>query len=76
MKSFLHPRPVLFRTFSCAALLVAGLAVMAPASANGSVEPLTILSEPGSAGLGFITRVEPSPYREGGNRYDVLPLYL
>ncbi len=72
MKSFLPSYP-----FLCATLLTAGLSAMTPASANGNLEPLTnILSAPGSAGLGFVTRVERSPYREAGTRYDVLPLYL
>ncbi|MGH6637242.1 MAG: MipA/OmpV family protein [Polaromonas sp.] len=72
MKSFLPSYP-----FLCAALLTAGLSAMTPAGANGNLEPLTnILSAPGSAGLGFVTRVERSPYREAGTRYDVLPLYL
>jgi len=72
MKSFLPSRP-----FLCAALLTAGLSSMLPARANGQLEPLTnILSAPGSAGLGLVTRIERSPYREGGSRYDLLPLYL
>ncbi|MGH6638338.1 MAG: MipA/OmpV family protein, partial [Polaromonas sp.] len=72
MKSFLPSYP-----FLCATLLTAGLSAMTPASANGNLEPLTnILSAPGSAGLGFVTRIERSPYREGGTRYDLLPLYL
>ena len=50
---------------------------MTPAHADAVLEPLTnILSAPGSAGLGVVTRFERSPYREAGNRYDVLPLYL
>lgn len=50
---------------------------MVPASANGNLEPMVdILPEQGNAGLGLVTRIEPSPYREGGHRYDVLPLYL
>lgn len=50
---------------------------MTPASANGNIEPLTdILPEPSSAGLGLVTDVERSPYRDAGTRYDLLPLYL
>lgn len=72
MKSILS-----FRSFLCAALLTAGLSAMTPANANGNLGPLTnILSAPGSAGLGFVTRIERSPYQEGGTRYDLLPLYL
>ena len=59
------------------ALAASGLSAVAPACADASLEPLTnILSVPGSAGLGGVARVETSPYREGGKRYDVLPLYL
>jgi MipA family protein len=56
----------------------AGLLVVTPARAEVAMQPLadSVLSEPSSAGLGFVTSVEPSPYREGGKRYDVLPLYL
>lgn len=50
---------------------------MTPASANGNIEPLTdILPEPSSAGLGLVTGIERSPYRDAGTRYDLLPLYL
>nr|MBP6596461.1 MipA/OmpV family protein [Arenimonas sp.] len=35
-----------------------------------------LLQKPGSAGLGFISRVEQSPYEGGGARTDLLPLYL
>ena len=42
-----------------------------------SMEPLTdILDAPGSAGLGLLLRTAPSPYRDGGTRYDLLPVYL
>ena len=62
---------------SCAALLTAGLFAVTSARAIGDLEPLTnILSVPGSAGLGMVARVERSPYLDGGNRYDLLPLYL
>lgn len=58
-------------------LAATGLLAMAPARADANLEPLTnILSVPGSAGLGVITHFERSPYQGGGNRYDVLPLYL
>ncbi|MEO7399673.1 MAG: MipA/OmpV family protein [Polaromonas sp.] len=76
MKNF---SPSCSRVFASAAgtvLLAAGLSASAPASANGNVEPFTLLSEPDSAGLGAVTRFEASPYRDGGTRHDVLPLYL
>ncbi|HEX5285788.1 MAG TPA: MipA/OmpV family protein [Polaromonas sp.] len=64
-------------SFVGAALLAAGLSAMTPASANGNIEPLTdILPEPSSAGLGLVTGIERSPYRDAGTRYDLLPLYL
>src|SRR5487761_2699018 len=45
------------------------------AAANG--DPLIgILSVPGGAGLGFATQMERSPYRGGGTRNDLVPLYL
>jgi outer membrane protein len=76
MKNFSLSGSRVFASFAGTVLLAAGLSAAAPASANGNVEPFTLLSEPGSAGLGAVARFEPSPYREGGTRYDVLPLYL
>ncbi|MEP6589348.1 MAG: MipA/OmpV family protein [Polaromonas sp.] len=65
------------RWLAGATLAVIGLSGMTPARADAYLEPLTnILSVPGSAGLGFVSRIEASPYREGGKRYDALPLYL
>lgn len=56
------------------ASLVLGV-VAAPARASD--DPLAdLLQEPGSAGLGFIVRMEASPYSDGGTRTDLLPLYL
>ena len=61
----------------CAAVLTAGVFAAAPARADISLEPLTtILSAPGSVGLGYVARVGASPYQGGSNRYDVMPLYL
>ena len=59
-------------------LLAAVVFAAQPARADISLEPLTttVLSTTGSAGLGFVTRIGASPYQGGGNRYDVLPLYL
>ena len=74
----LFPTPSRFpRWLAAIALAATGLCAMAPARADANLEPLTnILSEPGSAGLGVIAHFERSPYQDGGNRYDVLPLYL
>ena len=45
--------------------------------AAATSDPLTsIISVPGGAGLGFATRMENSPYRNGGTRNDLVPLYL
>lgn len=72
MTNILPVRPLFF-----AAVLAAGVFAAMPARADISLEPLTpILSAPGSAGLGFVTRIGASPYQGGSNRYDVLPLYL
>ncbi len=61
----------------CAPALMSALFAMNAAHAIGGTEPLTdILNAPGSAGLGFVTRIENSPYVDGGTRYDLLPLYL
>ena len=77
MKKLLPSHFCFLRLLTRAALMAAGLAGAGLASANGSLEPLTnLLPEPGSAGLGVVTRFEASPYLNGGTRYDVLPLYL
>lgn len=48
-----------------------------PAWSQTEIEALTdVLDTPGSAGLGAALQVSPSPYRDAGSRYDVLPLYL
>ncbi len=45
--------------------------------ARANSDPLTgLLSVPGSAGLGLVTRFENSMYRDGGTRNDFVPLYL
>ena len=59
-----------------ACLLAFTALACAPAAADG-IEPLTdILNTPGSAGMGLATRITMSPYRGGGTRYDLVPLYL
>jgi outer membrane protein len=59
---------------ACAAvLLAAGFC----SAAQADMEPLTdILYQPGSAGLGLMTRIERSPYSGSGLRADLVPLYL
>jgi outer membrane protein len=53
------------------------LAASGAARAQTSNDHLVdLLQKPGSAGLGFVARVEESPYEGGGVRTDLLPLYL
>jgi MipA family protein len=57
--------------------LATGLLATAGAQGQNSTEHIAdLLDTPGSAGLGFISRVEASPYIDGGTRRDLLPLYL
>lgn len=56
-------------------MLLAAAAV--PLAASADIDALVdILGEPGSAGLGLLTRAQPSPYRGAGDRFDFVPLYL
>ena len=65
------------RFLFCASAFFVSVFASLPAHAIGGTEPLVdILNAPGSAGLGFATRIETSPYVGGGTRYDLLPLYL
>lgn len=46
-------------------------------AAAQDIEPLTdILKLPSSAGLGTVARTTASPYKGGGTRFDLVPLYL
>lgn len=56
-------------------MVACGLGSMAAATAQEAVLG-NILEEPGSAGLGFLGRVESSPYRGADDRVDLVPLYL
>lgn len=54
-----------------------GASFVPVAAAQSSFDHISdLLEESGSAGLGFITRIETSPYKGGGSRQDLLPLYL
>ena len=45
--------------------------------ADATSDPFTsIIDTPGGAGMGFAIRMESSPYRGGGTRHDLVPLYL
>ena len=71
MKFFRHSRRFLY-----ASLLVVSQAAVLPARASGESEPVTnFQSAPGNAGLGFVVRAQPSPYRDAGPRADILPLF-
>ncbi len=60
-----------------AAIALASCISLSSQFAAATSDPLAgILSVPGGAGLGFATRMENSPYRGGGTRNDLLPLYL
>ena len=57
--------------------LFATSALLCTAPALADDDPFgRLLEAPGSAGLGFVTRWEDSPYLDGGTRRDLLPLYL
>ena len=59
------------------AMLAAGLLAMAPAGASGINEPqVDALSTPNSAGMGYATQIEASPYKGARSRVDLLPLFL
>ena len=60
-----------------AAIALASFISFGSQFAAATSDPLAgILSAPGGAGLGFATRTERSPYRGGGTRNDLVPLYL
>lgn len=70
-------RFLLRKTYLQLALLACTLPAAWTAQAQTVASPFSeFLAAPGSAGLGFVTRVERSPYVGGGNRKDLLPLYL
>ena len=65
-------RPLLLGTL---ALLLGSL--LPQAQAQTRTDQISgLLQENNTAGLGFISRIEASPYVDGGNRRDLLPLYL
>ncbi len=66
----------LLAPFASALGVTLALLAAAPAVANDQVEPFSLLAEPGSAGLGAVLGFSASPYRDGGTRHDILPLYL
>lgn len=68
-------RLFLVRRKRLSALLLCLTAAAAQAQ-PGNDHLVDLLQEPGSAGLGFISRMEQSPYEGGGTRTDLLPLYL
>lgn len=72
MISSTHLNSLCFKSMVFSALVSAGFA-----RAGVGVDPLTeVLGTSGSVGLGFLAQVAPSPYKDGGVRFDLLPLYL
>ena len=58
------------------AALALSLGFAAPGALANS-DPLTgLIAAPGGAGIGIASRFEDSPYRGGGTRHDLVPLYL
>ncbi len=65
-------------SFRLAALvLTSALAAHNPAFAFADNEPITdIQTTPGSAGLGYVLKAEPSPYKDAATRLEIHPLFL
>ena len=65
-------------SFHAAALvLVSSLALSSPAFAFADNEPITdIQTTPGSAGLGYVLKAEPSAYKDATTRLEIHPLFL
>ena len=60
-----------------AAIILGAYISFGSQDAGATSDPLNgILSVPGAAGLGLAIRMERSPYRDGGTRNDLVPLYL
>lgn len=65
------------RAFGVLLVIGAGLLMTGTAVAQTDTDHIAdLLDVPGSAGLGFIARIEQSPYVGAGHRTDLLPLYL
>jgi MipA family protein len=66
-----------FRLAALLAVVGSTLALSGPAFAFGDNEQITdIQKTPGSAGLGYVLRVEPSPYKDATTRLEIKPLFL
>ena len=72
------PHSIRRREGVCAlALALAGILASPAALAQVDTDAIAdLLTEQGSAGLGFLYRFEESPYIDAGQRSDLLPLYL
>lgn len=55
---------------------VLSICISSPCTAATSDPFSSIITTPGGAGMGFGSRVESSPYRGGGARNDLVPIYL
>ena len=69
--------PSSFRHAALLAVVGSTIALSSPAFAFGDNEQITdIQKTPGSAGLGYVLRVEPSPYKDATTRLEIKPLFL
>jgi len=77
-RSVRHPQPIRRpRVLSTLFLALAGALASPAALAQVDTDAIAdLLTENGTAGLGFLYRFEESPYIDAGQRSDLLPLYL
>jgi MipA family protein len=69
--------PSSFLPAALLAVLGSTLTLSSPAFAFGDNEQITdIQKTPGSAGLGYVLKVEPSPYKDANTRLEIQPLFL
>lgn len=73
---FFRPRARLLRATALAAVSGVALGLVAPPASANSDPLLGVLKSDGSPGLGVAIRSEQSMYRDGGRRYDLVPLYM
>ena len=69
--------PSSFRRVALLGILGSSFALSGPAFAFGDNEQITdIQKTPGSAGLGYVLKAEPSPYKDATTRLEIQPLFL
>jgi MipA family protein len=77
MNSYSSPSSFRPSAFMGAVVSALTLTLASPAFAFGDNEQITdIQKTPGSAGLGYVLRVEPSPYKDATTRLEIKPLFL